>query len=193
MEDSTHLSLLGPSGPGLSEHDPMALVVPSRRRPARGSKRPLKKYKPEHSPRYGTRLSPLVYLVSLKPAASTVYYRLYTKDGAAKSRTSFNKDDSSLGRVDTFFVAPPHTLSSLKCHIATVEGVSTLDMQLYEEVGNDEPMVDSQRISLLADGHPGHNEECPMAAVCVNRDPWRAYSLQHPTFTKKLQVTRSHR
>ena len=191
MEDSTHLSLLGPSGPGLSEHEPMALVVPSQRRPVKGSKRPLKKYKPEHSPRYGTRLSPLSYLVSMQPTSSTVYYRFYTQDGAAKSRAFFSKDDSSLGRVDTFFVAPPHILSSLKCHIATVEGISTLDMQLYEEVGNDEPMVDSQLISLLAGGH---NEERPMAVVCVvNKDPWRDYSLQHPTFTKKLQVTRSHR
>lgn len=171
MEDSTHLSLLGPSGPGLSEHEPMALVVSSQQRPAKGLKRPLKKYKPEHNPRY-------------------VYYRLYTKDGAAKSRTFFNKDDESLGRVDIFFVSPPHILSSLKCHIATVEGISTLDMQLYEEGSNDEPVIDSQLISLLASGH---NEEHPLAVVCVvNKDPWRAYSLQHPTFTKKLQVTRSH-
>jgi len=94
-----------------------------------------------------------------------------TKDLAAKSRTSFKKDDSSLGRVDTFFVAPPHTLSSLKCRIATVEGISTLDMRLYEEVGSDEPMIDSQRISLLAGGYPGHNEERPMAVVyAINKD-----------------------
>jgi hypothetical protein len=57
MEDSTHLSLLGQSGPGFSEHEPMALVVPSRRRSVSGPKRPLKKYKPEHDPHYGKRLS----------------------------------------------------------------------------------------------------------------------------------------
>ena len=31
-EDSTHLSLNAPSGPGLSEHDPIALVVESEKR-----------------------------------------------------------------------------------------------------------------------------------------------------------------
>jgi len=57
MEHSTHLSLLGPSGPGLSEHEPMPLVVSSRRRSVSGLKRSLKKYKPGLNPSYGTRLS----------------------------------------------------------------------------------------------------------------------------------------
>jgi hypothetical protein len=42
----------------------------------------------------------------------SVYYWLYEEEGAmASSKTSFDQDDSSLGRIDTLSIVPPQTVA----------------------------------------------------------------------------------
>jgi len=106
IEESTRLSLKSHDGPGLSEDDPIALVVGVRdvtNRSAAG--REYSKDLPDadsHKPHY-------------------VHYHIYDKDGAITSKTSFDPDDKSLGRIDTLSIAPPHTVASIKARIVKLK------------------------------------------------------------------------
>ena len=109
-EDSARLSLYDPSGPGLSEQDPIALVVESEKRikEATQSDKP-----PERSDdtdiHYGKSCR---HLLPNNPLISFgVYYRVYSSEGGdIKAKTSFDESDVSLGRINTLFIAPPHTV-----------------------------------------------------------------------------------
>ena len=52
-----------------------------------------------------------------------MYCRVYDDDGGAVSKTSFAKNNPSLGRVNTLSVPPPHTVSSLKNCIIKSEDI----------------------------------------------------------------------
>ncbi|EDR03966.1 uncharacterized protein LACBIDRAFT_330864 [Laccaria bicolor S238N-H82] len=101
-----------------------------------------------------------------------VYYRVYSSEGGdKKSKTSFDKSDISLGRINTLFVAPPHTAGSLKACIAKVEGLATpghalyKDMELFQDVNSDATMSDVNVISFLGDTYPGSDRGDPIALV----------------------------
>ena len=102
-----------------------------------------------------------------------VYYCVYVSDSddEEKAKTSFDENDISLGRINTLFIAPPHTAGSLKAHIAKVEGLvmpgHTLykDMELFQDVISDAAMSDTDVISFQGDTYPGSDEGDPVALV----------------------------
>ena len=101
-----------------------------------------------------------------------VYYRVYSSDGGdKKAETSFDESDTSLGRINTLFIAPPHTAGSLKAYIAKVEGLVTpghalyKDMKLFQAIDSDAAMSDTDVISFQDDTYPGSDEGDPAALV----------------------------
>ena len=102
-----------------------------------------------------------------------VYYRVYLSEGEGgeKAKTSFDENDISLGRINTLFIAPPHTAGSLKACIAKVEGLVTpdhalyKDMELFEDMSSDAAMSDTDVISFQGDTYPGGDEGDPVALV----------------------------
>ena len=102
-----------------------------------------------------------------------VYYRVYLSGGKGdkKAKTSFDESDISLGRINTLFIAPPHTAESLKAHIAKVEGLVTpghalyKNMELFEDMSSDAAMNDTDVISFQGDTYPGSDEDDPVALV----------------------------
>jgi len=102
-----------------------------------------------------------------------VYYRVYWTEGEGEERakTSFDESDISLGRINTLFIAPPHTAGSLKACIAKVEGLVTpghalyKDMELFQDVNSDAPMSDTDVISFQGDTYPGSDEDGHIALV----------------------------
>ena len=107
-----------------------------------------------------------------------VYYRIYLTEGKGdeKAKTSFDKNDISLGRINTLFVAPPHTVGSLKAHITKVEGLVTpghaLDkgMELFQDTNGDAAMSDTDVIGFQDDTYPGSDEGDPVALVNATAD-----------------------
>ena len=95
-----------------------------------------------------------------------VYYRLYDESGEVTSKMSCNKDETSLGRIETLSVPPPHTVASLKSCIAKYEGVSAHDLQVFEDDTGEITMKDDDIIALLADTYPGQVKDQPIAIVC---------------------------
>ena len=102
-----------------------------------------------------------------------VYYRVYISesDEEEKAKTSFDENDISLGRINTHFIAPPHTAGSLKAHIAKVEGLVMpghalyKDMELFQNVISDAAMSDTDVISFQGDTYPGSDEGDPVSLV----------------------------
>jgi len=104
-----------------------------------------------------------------RPHVYLVYYRVYEDVGEITSKTHFNKDDTSLGRVDVLSIAPPRTVSSLKSRLLKAEDRLGDDVQLFEDMGSDSPMDDTDIFTPLGDDYPGSTEGQPIAIVCKKR------------------------
>ncbi|EDR09192.1 uncharacterized protein LACBIDRAFT_296570 [Laccaria bicolor S238N-H82] len=150
VDGGTRLSLQADLGPGLSTSDPVALVVSPQesgnRSPASVETRALGEIGEQVQTHY-------------------VYYRIYDENGEVTSKMSFNTDDTSLGRIETLSVPPPHAVASLKSCIIKSEGVSAHDLQVFEDDTGEITMKDDDIIPLLADSYPGNVEEQPIAIV----------------------------
>ena len=101
-----------------------------------------------------------------------VYYRVYSSEGGdQEAKTSFDETDISLGRLNTLFIAPPHTAGSLKARIAQVEDLVCpgralyKDMELFQNISSDAAMSDTDVIYFQGDTYPGHDEDDPVALV----------------------------
>jgi len=81
------------------------------------------------------------------------------------SKTTFNKNNTCLGRVDTLSVAPPYTVASLKSRIAKAEGIVDREIQLFEDTNGEALMKDADRASFLSETFPGCLEDDPLALV----------------------------
>ena len=106
-----------------------------------------------------------------------VYYRVYSSEGEdQKAKTSFDESDVSLGRINTLFIAPPHTAGSLKACIAKAEGLVTpghalyKDMELFQDMNSDAAMSDADVISFQGDSYPGSDEGDHVALVNATAD-----------------------
>lgn len=180
IEDDTRLSLRAKSGPGLSELEPMALIVDTqachKRSPAPSN--PPSEQLDETATRY-------------------VHYRVYEESGEVASKTSFDEDDSSLGRINMLCVPPPHTVASLKAHLAKAEGASGRSCQLFEDGGGEITMKDDDIIIFLTDSYPGASEEEPIAVVYskpreTTSQPTAAVSPLAPRgFSKRIEAVES--
>ena len=108
-------------------------------------------------------VQPYLVLFEHRPHKISVYYRVYDDDGDIVSKTSFDEDNASLGRVNTLSVPPPHTVSSLKNRVITSEDLSGHNVQLFEDESSDSAMNDSDVLTLLSDTFPGFIEDRPIA------------------------------
>ena len=102
-------------------------------------------------------------LSEIRPHEFSIYYRFYDEDGEIVSKTSFDENNPSVGRVNTLSVPLPHTVSSLKNHIIKSEDVSAHAAQLFKEEGSEFAMNDSDALTLLSDTFPGFIEDRPIA------------------------------
>ena len=118
--------------------------------------------------------SVVVVSCPLSPLTSfAVYYRVYLSDGKGdeKAKTFFDESDISLGRINTLFIAPPHTAGSLKACIAKVEGLVVpghalyKDMELFQDIESDTAMNDTDVVSFQGGAYPGSDEGDPVALV----------------------------
>ena len=98
-----------------------------------------------------------------RPHGYSVHYRVYDDDGEIISKTSFDENNPTLGRVNTLSVPPPHTASSLKNRISISEDLSGHNVQLFEDEASDSAMNDSDALTLLSDTFPGVIEDRPIA------------------------------
>jgi len=98
-----------------------------------------------------------------RPHEFSVYYCVYDDDGEIVSKTSFDENNPSLGRVNTLSVPPPHTVSSLKNRIIKSEDLSGHNVQLFDDEGSESAMNDSYALTLLSDTFPGFKEDRPIA------------------------------
>jgi hypothetical protein len=119
-----------------------------------------------HEPR--NRLCQYFVCPDIDSHISAVYYRIYDKGGAIVSKLSLNPDDECLGRVDTLFVTPPHTIVYLGSRIANAEGIAKNKIQFFEGTDGDHLMNDNNHL-YLEQTDPGCAEDEPIAAVCVER------------------------
>ena len=102
-------------------------------------------------------------LFAIRPHEFSVYYRVYDDDGEIVSKTSFDENNLSLGRVNTLSVPPPQTVFSLKNRIIISEDLSGDNVQLFEDEASNSAMNDSDALALLSDTFPGSTEDRPMA------------------------------
>ena len=102
-------------------------------------------------------------LFAIRPHEFSVYYRVYDDDGEIVSKTSFDENNLSLGRVNTLSVPPPQTVFSLKNRIIISEDLSGDNVQLFEDEASNSAMNDSDSLTLLSDMFPGFTEDCPIA------------------------------
>ena len=79
------------------------------------------------------------------------------------SKTSFDSDDPSLGRVDVASIAPPQLVSSLSSVVMKSEGLFDRKVQLFEDMDGEVLMNDNDHISFQAQAYPGHVEDEPIA------------------------------
>ena len=195
VDDPTRLALRGNSGPGSSELDPVVFVVDkgaAEMRPMSANNAGLNElpvWKIER--RYG---APLWFCFQkCLSSRSPVYYRLYDDDGEAVSKTSFDEDDSSMGRIDTYTIPPPHTVASLKERLIHVEGVLGHDVQLLENEDGEVTLNDSDAIALLTDNCPGSNEGQPIVFTYARNVSDKTTAPGSPSFSKCLTATTTWR
>jgi len=110
------------------------------------------------------------------PAADIryLYYLLYTDDDEIPSKVAFDPEETSLGRIRTDSVTPPHTLTSIKRCISRVErnpAIASAHANLFADTSCDTPLKEGQ-ISLLSTDGPGLSPNEPMAIVVqVKKSP----------------------
>ena len=99
------------------------------------------------------------------------------------SKTSFDQNTPSMGRVNTLAIPPPYTIASLKNHLIKSENILGRDVQIFEDEDSESPMNDTDTIALLSDSFPGCMEDQPIA---VTHEAQGASSSQ-PLLVSKLK------
>ena len=192
FDDSIQLSIEGHSGPSLSGDEPVALVIAPNeivnRIPASGGPKNLLNGG-LHKPRYSAS-DELQIAIDNTTDYYLVYYRVYRKQGAIVSKTSFDPDDNFLGRIDKFSIAPPHNVSSLKSRIAKVEGGITKKIRIFKDTDGEVLMREFDAVPLLAEVYPGCTVENPIAVICGEEEDtrWPLGVVWDPTFTKPFRA-----
>ena len=127
--------------------------------------------------------------ISIHPCPHTdlitvVYYRLYSKEGALVSKTSFKKDEPSLGRINILSIVPPQTVASLQARIYGVEKLDGYTPHLLENIFI-KKLIGNGAMSFLGASHPGQQEDQPMAVIC---NPFNDQSTMSPRVLPPLQL-----
>jgi hypothetical protein len=165
--DSTYISLSSHSLPGLSAQQPLALVVQSQASfRSKVKAENLSNVTDIHEINYGVCLaSTSIHPFTYTDQITIVYYRLYSKEGALVSKTSFKRDEPSLGRINILSIKPPQTVTSLKARICGMEKLDSYTPNLVENIFS-EKVIGNDAISFLGASYPGQQEDQPMAVIC---------------------------
>ncbi|EDR08950.1 uncharacterized protein LACBIDRAFT_326590 [Laccaria bicolor S238N-H82] len=170
VDGAARLSFRGDLGPGSSSLDPLALVVGSQES---GKRSPA-----------SNKTGALDQWVGDQVQTRFVHYRVYDESGEVTSKTSFDKDDTSLGRINILSVSPPHTVASLKACIAKAEGMTDHDLQTFEDDMGEIIMKDDDTITIITDVYPGILQDAPIAIVFGSKKATRV----DRAFTKRIQI-----
>ena len=107
----------------------------------------------------------------------TVYYRVYTADGAIMPENKMvDSSDASLCRVDTVLFAPPHTVSSIKrclCHLENIGDYENTGLFIAASCRS--AMDNTDKVSILSHSGPGAIPQEPMALVVKLPNPERLF------------------
>ena len=96
-----------------------------------------------------------------------MYYLVYANNYQTPSKTVFDPDRPSLGRIRADSVAPAHTLSSIKQLISRVEETPALaSADLFADLSSDAPMEEWFFANLGTDG-PGLSPDNPMCIIPI--------------------------
>ncbi|EDR06553.1 uncharacterized protein LACBIDRAFT_328793 [Laccaria bicolor S238N-H82] len=141
--------LRGSTGPGLSEDDPIVLVIS-------GLDHDENLSRSEHN-----------------AFCLAVYYRLYKEEGAVASKTSFDSEEFSLGRINILSVAPPRTVARLKSRVMQAEGLSSFwyNIQLFKDIDGEVPMNGNDPVCHpQAYNYPGCVADEPITIIYEHHD-----------------------
>ena len=84
------------------------------------------------------------------------------------SKTSFDSEDFSLGRINMLSVAPPQTVAFLKFRIMKAELLPAIgyNIQLFKDIDGEVPMDDNDPISHPeAYNYPGYVADEPITII----------------------------
>jgi hypothetical protein len=97
--------------------------------------------------------------------AQYVYYTLFIDEDQMPSKAAFDPDQPFLGRIRTDYIAPPHSLNSVKLCLSRVERKPALiwHAELYEDSAAT-PLKDGP-ISFLPTSGPGLSSTGPIAVT----------------------------
>ena len=175
MDGSTLLSVHGDPGPGLSEHEPMGLVIGGT--PAVNASRVCNFLVAESE--MTELIEPLdepycewIWYWILDKLHSLVdelvYYRVYDEHGEARSLQNFNTADNSLGRILIISIPPPHTIATLKSRLAGAERIDKTQMaamKLFKDITGQVLIKEEDDPFFLNDLLTGRSESRPMALI----------------------------
>ena len=175
MSDADKVTILDRTGPGSTPQEPLALVakisdsegsaLESGGRNGRASAA-----EPDTTPseiRYCTSIqhSP-TFLFLTTQLLGEVYYLLYADEYEMPSKAAFDPEEPSLGRIRADYIAPPHSLASIKRLISRVERTPALaHANLFADISCDAPLKEGYVSILRANNSPGLSPNIPMAIV----------------------------
>ena len=82
------------------------------------------------------------------------------------SKTSFDSEDFSLGRIGMLSVAPPQTVALLKLRVMKAEDLIGHNIQLFKDIDGEVPMNDSDPIARPeACDYPGRVADEPITII----------------------------
>ena len=114
-----------------------------------------------------------------------MYYRVYIKGHAVKSKKPADSAKPLVGRINVDSVPPPHTAASIIRCISKTEQLANLKYpQLYFNTESGSPIGD-EHVSILTDSRPGSTAEDPIAFVESPDPPPRE---QKRRTTKQMRV-----
>lgn len=120
-------------------------------------------------PRYSEPANHCSYHNSFNHDSVSVYYRVYTTNGARPSAKPIYSDNPFLGRVLARRVAPPHKARSVKRCLLSCENVKeNTPTKLFASASDEIPINDTSPVSIMAYPGPGCTPEDPMALVIKN-------------------------
>jgi hypothetical protein len=117
---------------------------------------------------YRTCRDHLSSILGLNSGVASVYYRVYTEDGAIPSKHPLDSNNPYVARIEAHLVTPPHTVASIKRYLSKVEKLGDrCTTRLYTSASSATPAEDGEHVAILTGTGPGSTPEQPLALVRV--------------------------
>jgi len=99
-------------------------------------------------------------------ALSSVYYKVFSGDGALEPRNVFDESYPHTGRVDASLITPPQTAKNIKRYLCREENITDAEhAELWATLTSDELLGDQDRLPVLASDGPGSGPDDPVALI----------------------------